>query len=291
MPGPVKLADVLAKLRDAAAHEFRARDRENIFSEGILPVPVVALRDPQLSDLDLKLYATALRYATAPEPLALFASQDYLARFFDRSTRQVKRSLANLVKLGYLEVHPRAFGRRNVYLVALSVPPARLLELRAKTTGIAVDSPPPREGTYASPQTPVRGQNRPLGSTHKAVDVRSGPSAVVSTSPLKKKADAEIATGMPARAALQFVLAGWRQQLGELADVAAIAKHLAQLGLSRGIARRTARLYPLVAIRTAALHLDADTISWPAALVYFLKHPKEGQRRADRRRAKPEAAS
>lgn len=270
MPEPSPLSDVLREVQDAIKSGFALKEPFSLWSQGFLPVPVEALRDPELDRLHLMLLALACRYSMSPAGLHLFASHDYLAGLFGVTKRHIRRVLGKLVRLGYLEVQRRAHGRHNVYLVSDRIPEARRPELRTAAQGLDLDPGAPRDRTCRSSQRSVTGHGGPVGSNKEVCTKELGPSACVSTSPLKRETAKLVKDGMSPRSARAEALRHWREGLDPRYTPEALAKRLRYLGIRAKVARVIAGSCPGSVIVEAAGKLDVETENPAGAFIWHL---------------------
>jgi hypothetical protein len=249
---------------------FRLDNPASILVDGFNPVPAVALRDPELSRLDLHVLGYAWRFALSPTRLSLYASHAYLADVFGITTRQVKRALSSLVRTGYLQVDRRARGKHNVYRVATEVPPARRPLLRSPIFPVSLDPPPRPEGTKPSPQNPVRGQNRPLDRSNRVVEGQREATPCLVAGPLKKQVDADVSRGAPVRGALGLALRQWRERLAEADSEADVAHELCFIGIRKAVALKVAKDVAHARIVRASTKLDVETRNLAGAFLHHL---------------------
>lgn len=270
MPEPSPLSDVLQEVESAIKSGFALKEPFSLWSQGFLPVPVEALRDPELDRLHLMLLALACRYSMSPAGLHLFASHDYLAGLFSVTKRHIRRVLGKLVRLGYLEVQRRAHGRHNVYLVSDRIPEARRPELRTPAQGLELEPGAPRDRTYMSSQETPTGRTGPLGSNKEMSSKELGPTACLSTYPLKKQAAKLVKSGMSPRSARAEALRSWRDNLDARYTPEALAKRLRYLGIRAKVARVIASKVPGEVIVEAAGKLDCETKNPAGAFIWHV---------------------
>jgi len=267
---PAPLSRILAKVQGALKSGFRLREPSSLWVQGFLPVPVEALRDPDLNPMHLLLLGLACRYSMSPAGLHLFASQDYLSTLFCVTERYIRQILGDLVTLGYLEVQRRAHGRHNVYLVADRIPEGRREKLREPAKGLELEPGAPRERNYSSGQETASGTGVPVGTNKQGVYQREGDKLCVKYSPLKKNAAKLVADGMTARTALSQALKDWREGLDRRYTPDALAKRLRYLGIRAKIARAIAGGCAPSVIIEAAGKLDCETRNPAGAFIWHV---------------------
>jgi len=270
MAQPTPLSETLAKLQRAMKSGFRLKEPYSLWSQGFFPVPVEAMRDPDLKPMHLLVLGLACRYSTSPAGLHLFASQQYLSGLFGVTERYIREILGDLVRLGYLDVERRAHGRHNVYLVSDRIPEGRRSELRTLVQGLELDSGTPGDRNYSSAQTAATGTGVPLGTNKEMSSERERASLCMIISPLKKKAAKLVKSGMSPRSAQAEVLREWREALDTRYTPEAISRRLRTLGIRAKVARVIAGTCAPSVIIEAAGKLDAETENPAGAFIWHV---------------------
>lgn len=271
MSGPTRLSDIFAGMQAGHSTGFEPEDAFGLLAEGFLPVPAIVLRDPALTPLHALVLGLAKRFSMRPPGLDFFASQAYIADLFSVSKRYIKQVLADLRQLEYLTVKPRAHGRYNVYLVAEAVPEDRRGHLRPAGQGIDLTIGRSREGMYSSPQTGLRGNTVPLGTTRVECEKRRRSTLVLVHSLLETEARKLVKLGTSPRSALAQVLGAWRERLARVRGPKAREKALRYLGIRARVARTIAKDAKLGVLTRAAAHLDVETKNPAGAFLWHLK--------------------
>jgi hypothetical protein len=283
-----RLGGLIPGAKQAVTALFEAGDKQSIFARGSIPIPVLALLDPELSDLDLKVYGIGLLYATAPAGNHLFASPGYLGELFHRHERKIRAAFARLCRLGYLVKTQERRGRHVVYNVALSVPPGRLPALRSISTGVGSDDLNRGTRPKTAGLNPQPGRKRPpLYVKASAVYSDSG-SAVYVHSPLQRRSGRRIAAGESADFVVGQELNAWRLDLAAARSDAARARMLCDIGIARVRADELVLANTPAAILAAAARLDHRTDNLAGAFVHALQHPNGHTTPADRPPAGPQ---
>jgi hypothetical protein len=270
MSKPEPLSQVLAGIRTDLRASFRAADPWNIFAEGYDPLPTVLDRDPDLTNLQKRIMARAYRYVMGKEANPLYASQQYLADSFGVHVNRVQEAIRRLIELGYLTVRRRAVARRNVYLVAMSVPEPRRALLLPPAERLTRRTPPKGLPPKTVGVAPDSHQIQWVSLTQVVVHEGRRSTTVIVRCPLLREAISLVERGALLWGTVHMLLRQWLAKLEGAHTPAEIAGCLRHVGVSQKAARQIARDVPLPEIVQAAKHLDPETRNLAGALIHWL---------------------